>query len=174
MELCAIVANENAIVYCTPHPDRTKKRLLPRCSLILFHLDYTWARCAIQSLKTLGFLFELSACRKLRYLFWTHIVLWASRHIPQTSISTAACTEATRPFVLPLQAACTATTSRLYCRYKMLVASLQMALYWLVNHKVGTQTEVQNQFFLPIMMWNIGQLFCTYRDLRYLCTQISE
>ena len=147
MELWAIFANENAIVYCTSHSDRTKKRLLPRCSPILFYLDYTWARCSIKSLKTFGFLFELSACRKLRYSFWTHIALWTSRHIPQTSISTAACTEATTPLVLTLQAACTATTSRLYCRYKMLVASLQIALYWLVNHKVGTQTKVQNHFF---------------------------
>ena len=127
MELCAIFANENAIVYRTSHSDRTKKRLVPRCSPILFYLDFTWARCAIKSLKTFGFLFELSACRKLRYLFWTHIVLWTSRHIQQTGISTAVCTEATTPLVLTLQAACTDTTSRLYCHYKPLVLPVQDA-----------------------------------------------
>ena len=55
MELCAIFVNENVIVYCTSHSDRTKKRLVPRCSPILFYLDYTWARCAIKSLKHLAF-----------------------------------------------------------------------------------------------------------------------
>ena len=120
MELWAIFANENAIVYCTSHSDRTKKRLLPRCSPILFYLDYTWARCSIKSLKTFGFLFELSACRKLRYSFWTHIALWTSRHIPQTSISTS---RLYRGYNAP----CTDTTSRLYCHYKPLVLSLQDA-----------------------------------------------
>ena len=42
MELCAIFANENAIVYCTPHSDGTKKKIaaaiLPHFVLLRFYV----------------------------------------------------------------------------------------------------------------------------------------
>ena len=52
-----------------------------------------------------------------------------------------ACTDTTRYFVLTLQGACTGTTRPLYEHYKMLVRTLQGALYSHHNKFVHTRCQ---------------------------------